>query len=444
MEGVTCRKKKKKATSNCDFLFPSKHTRHPVEIDGTVLERMEKARDMKSIISRSAQQTSSSRANTPAPPALAAFRFRKQTKERIALELGFQLVGMRLRCQLHRRIDLMEDDLIIRSLVDSTGKGDLLDARMESSNSNAVGHGQMTKASAENSTKQKTNVYIWDMDETLILFKSLLNGAYASSFNGSKDVQKGIDIGKSWENHILQVCDELFFYDKIENYNEPFLDALREYDDGKDLSEYDFSKDGFGPPIDEPNKRKLAYRHRVIAQKYIQITKLLWTPSSVTLIPCVYLSDDNMLDEEMIMFWDNLYEVTDAYTDRWLSSAKAFLELLSRGSSVSSHLVSQDSATDSADRKQKNINVLVTSGSLIPSLVKCLLFRLDKVIAHENGSKIEQWSFTYRYYALWPPQTCYIIWPPTTWLEMKNMSQLRALFTADGTGRCMGHSSHLE
>lgn len=33
----------------------------------------------------------------------------------------------------------------------------------------------------------------------------------------------------------------------------------------------------------------------------------------------------------------------------------------------------------------KHINLLVTSGSLIPSLVKCLLFRLDNMIAHENG-----------------------------------------------------------
>lgn len=32
-----------------------------------------------------------------------------------------------------------------------------------------------------------------------------------------------------------------------------------------------------------------------------------------------------------------------------------------------------------------HLNVLVTSGSLIPSLVKCLLFRLDGLIACENG-----------------------------------------------------------
>lgn len=58
---------------------------------------------------------------------------------------------------------------------------------------------------------------------------------------------------------------------QIENYNEPFLDALSQYDDGRDLSNYDFSQDGFSSPNDEPNKTKLAYRHRVIAQKYRQV-----------------------------------------------------------------------------------------------------------------------------------------------------------------------------
>lgn len=64
---------------------------------------------------------------------------------------------------------------------------------------------------------QKMNVYIWDMDETLILFKSLLNGTYAGAFNGLKDVEHGVKIGKLWENHILQVCDKHFFYEQVLN-----------------------------------------------------------------------------------------------------------------------------------------------------------------------------------------------------------------------------------
>lgn len=58
---------------------------------------------------------------------------------------------------------------------------------------------------------------------------------------------------------------------QIENYNKPFLDALVRYDDGRDLSVYDFNQDGFGPPPDDDNKRKLAYRHRDIAEKYEKV-----------------------------------------------------------------------------------------------------------------------------------------------------------------------------
>jgi hypothetical protein len=32
------------------------------------------------------------------------------------------------------------------------------------------------------------------------------------------------------------------------------------------------------------------------------------------------------------------------------------------------------------------INCIVTSGSLIPSLAKCLLYRLDDVVSSENGT----------------------------------------------------------
>lgn len=62
---------------------------------------------------------------------------------------------------------------------------------------------------------QITNVYIWDMDETLILLKSLLNGSYAEAFAGLKDAQKGVEIGKMWEKHILQISDDFFFYEQV-------------------------------------------------------------------------------------------------------------------------------------------------------------------------------------------------------------------------------------
>lgn len=225
---------------------------------------------------------------------------------------------------------------------------------------------EKSKVFAGNAADEKMNVFIWDMDETLILLKSLLNGTYAMAFNGLKDMHKGVEIGRRWENLILQICDEFFFYEQVENYNEPFLEALSEFDDGRDLSDYNFSKDSLEPPYDDLNKRKLAYRHRFIAQKYAQ-------------------GLHNILDEERMKFWNNLYELTDVYTERWLSSARTFLQQSSGGNRISTPLtVPLASAVNPTDLKCRNLNVLVTSGSLIPSLVKCLLFQLDDFIMHQN------------------------------------------------------------
>ncbi|KAG0503040.1 hypothetical protein HPP92_003112 [Vanilla planifolia] len=210
-----------------------------------------------------------------------------------------------------------------------------------------------------------TNVYIWDMDETLILLKSLLDGTFAQAFFGLKDPQKGIEIGKLWEKKILQVCDEHFFYEQIEDYNEPFLSALIDYDDGKDLSDYDFSGDGLSFPDDDCNKKKLAYRHRTIANKYTKGLR-------------------NLLDESMMKQCDDLYMTTDSYVDAWLSSGRALLEQISSRSKLAFQPVLPENTHGGIDVKCQDINVLVTSGSLIPSLVKCMLFHLDDLIFSDN------------------------------------------------------------
>lgn len=224
-----------------------------------------------------------------------------------------------------------------------------------------------TQTSSGQGVQPRLDVYVWDMDETLVLLNSLLKSTYAEAFNGLKEVRKGVEIGRMWENLILQICDDHFFYEQIENYNKPFLDALAQFDDGRDLSDYDFYQDELDSPHDDANKRKLAYRHRVIAQKYLQGLK-------------------NILDHETIKLWDELYDKTDEYTDRWLSSARTFLKECSAEEdkdAVSSNAFANTSS-NSTNAKYQHVNVLVTSGSLIPSLVKCMLFRLDSLITHGN------------------------------------------------------------
>lgn len=75
--------------------------------------------------------------------------------------------------------------------------------------------GEMMDIKVPKEVAKPMTVYVWDMDETLILFKSLLDGTYAAAFDGLKDTRIGVEIGKRWENHILQVCDEHFFYEEV-------------------------------------------------------------------------------------------------------------------------------------------------------------------------------------------------------------------------------------
>ncbi|KAF5735079.1 hypothetical protein HS088_TW15G00578 [Tripterygium wilfordii] len=94
-----------------------------------------------------------------------------------------------------------------------------------------------------------------------------------------------------------------------------------------------------------------------------------------------------MFDQQMLNQWEELYDSTDEYTDKWLSSAQAFLEQFLDGRDVFNPFLVSSSGSEKEkhnDTQFQHINVLVTSGSLIPSLTKCLLFQLNNVITHGN------------------------------------------------------------
>lgn len=58
-------------------------------------------------------------------------------------------------------------------------------------------------------------LFLWDLDETLIIFQTLSNGRYAELFKGSKDPREGSELGRRWEQLILDVCDDYFFYKQV-------------------------------------------------------------------------------------------------------------------------------------------------------------------------------------------------------------------------------------
>lgn len=133
--------------------------------------------------------------------------------------------------------------------------------------------------------KGPDRVFIWDLDETIIIFHSLITGSFANRF--SKDpirMNYMASLATSMEELIFNMADQHFFFNDIENCDQVHIDDVSSDDNGQDLTNYDFRTDGFHanttPNI--PNNlclstgvrgsadwmRKLAFRYRKIKDMY--------------------------------------------------------------------------------------------------------------------------------------------------------------------------------
>lgn len=130
--------------------------------------------------------------------------------------------------------------------------------------------------------KAPERVFIWDLDETIIIFHSLLTGNYANRY--SKDQMHMEMLGTGMEELIFTLSDLHFFFNDIENCDQVHIDDVSSDDNGQELSNYNFAADGFHanatPGV--PNNlcmpsgvrggvdwmRKLAFRYRKIKELY--------------------------------------------------------------------------------------------------------------------------------------------------------------------------------
>lgn len=59
-------------------------------------------------------------------------------------------------------------------------------------------------------------VWVWDLDETLIIFQSLLTGKYADLEGmDEKRKEEGLKLGEKWEKLILDVSDTNMFFERV-------------------------------------------------------------------------------------------------------------------------------------------------------------------------------------------------------------------------------------
>jgi len=91
--------------------------------------------------------------------------------------------------------------------------------------------------------KPPERVFVWDLDETLIIFHTLLSGSYANRY--TKDHSSLMTIAFRMEEMVFNMADTHFFFNEIEECDQVHIDDVSSDDNGQDLSAYNFATDGF-------------------------------------------------------------------------------------------------------------------------------------------------------------------------------------------------------
>ncbi|XP_065746866.1 eyes absent homolog 3 isoform X3 [Phocoena phocoena] len=202
-------------------------------------------------------------------------------------------------------------------------------------------------------------VFLWDLDETIIIFHSLLTGSYAQKYG--KDPTVVIGSGLTMEEMIFEVADTHLFFNDLEECDQVHVEDVASDDNGQDLSNYSFSTDGFsgsggsgshGSSVGVQGgvdwMRKLAFRYRKVREIYDK------HKSNVA----------GLLSPQRKEALQRLRAEIEVLTDSWLGTALKSLLLI---------------------QSRKNcVNVLITTTQLVPALAKVLLYGLGEIFPIEN------------------------------------------------------------
>ena len=79
--------------------------------------------------------------------------------------------------------------------------------------------------------KPPERVFIWDLDETIIIFHSLLTNTYANNFG--KDVHAALQLGLRMEELIFNLSDNHLFFNDLEECDQVHCDDVAADDNGQ-------------------------------------------------------------------------------------------------------------------------------------------------------------------------------------------------------------------
>ncbi|EOB05375.1 Eyes absent-like protein 4, partial [Anas platyrhynchos] len=241
----------------------------------------------------------------------------------------------------------------------STPIKDLDERTCRSSGSKSRGRGRKNNPSPPPDSDLE-RVFVWDLDETIIVFHSLLTGSYAQKYG--KDPPMAVTLGLRMEEMIFNLADTHLFFNDLEECDQVHIDDVSSDDNGQDLSTYSFATDGFHAAASSANlclptgvrggvdwMRKLAFRYRRVKELYNTYKNNI----------------GGLLGPAKRDAWLQLRAEIEALTDSWLTNALKSLSIISTSMS-------------------NCVNVLVTTTQLIPALAKVLLYSLGGAFPIEN------------------------------------------------------------
>ncbi|XP_008494625.2 eyes absent homolog 3 isoform X1 [Calypte anna] len=246
------------------------------------------------------------------------------------------------------------------------------------------------KRKADTSSSQDSElerVFLWDLDETIIIFHSLLTGSYAQKYG--KDPTLVIGSGLSMEEMIFEVADTHLFFNDLEECDQVHIEDVASDDNGQDLSNYNFFTDGFNGSGTNANHsssagvqggvdwmRKLAFRYRRVRETYDKYKTNV----------------GGLLSPQKREELQRLRTDIEVLTDSWLETALKSLLLI---------------------QSRKNcVNILITTTQLVPALAKVLLYGLGEVFPIENiysATKIGKESCFERIVARFGKKVTYVV-----------------------------------
>lgn len=200
-------------------------------------------------------------------------------------------------------------------------------------------------------------VFVWDLDETIIIFHSLLTGTYAQRYG--KEYHSSVSLGVRMEEMIFNLADSHLFFNDLEECDQVHIDDVSSDDNGQDLSTYNFAADGFHAAATNPNilagmrggvdwMKKLAFRYRRIKELYNSYRNNV----------------GGLIGPQKRDQWLQLRQEIESVTDNWLTLALKCLQII--------------------NSRPNCVNVLVTTTQLVPALAKVLLYGLGGVFSIEN------------------------------------------------------------